>query len=128
MPHRTHVQPSAERSAPRFTLDVDWFVESEGSSAMGRGLVLSPRGAMLPVFCHSPFTPQVTLYIALPARERMFKASCSAMMFEGRGWSLRFKQVSPEDLQLLGQSLVSDFGAAALPNLEGRLATPVHAY
>jgi hypothetical protein len=108
------------RRYPRFHLDVDWFVESSGSSSMGRGIQLSVRGAMLPVTCTSPFRDDITLYLALPARQRMFKAKCSATMLPGRGWSLQFDEVAPDDLQLLGHTLLSEFGVAALPNLERR--------
>lgn len=110
------------RRYPRFHLDVDWFVESKGSSSMGRGLELSVRGALLPVTCTSPFTDDVTLYLSLPARPQMFKAKCSAQMQAGRGWVLSFGEISPEDLQLLGHTLLSEFGVAALPNLERRPA------
>lgn len=108
------------RQVPRFGLDVDWFVESQGASAMGRGLEVSVRAAMLPVTCTSPFDGDVTLYLALPLRERMFKARCRAMNFGERGWSLQFIEVAPEDLQLLGHTLIAEFGPAALPNLERR--------
>lgn len=108
------------RRYPRFQLDVDWFVESDGSSSLGRGLELSARGALLPVTCTSPFTENVTLYLSLPLRPRMFKARCSAEMREGRGWVLHFEEVSPDDLQLLGHTLLSEFGTASLPNLEHR--------
>jgi hypothetical protein len=108
------------RQYPRFGLDVDWFVESHGSSAMGRGLEVSVRAAMLPVTCTSPFDGDVTLYLALPLRERMFKARCRALNFGQRGWSLEFVDVAPDDLQLLGHTLLTEFGPAALPNLERR--------
>lgn len=112
------------RRYPRFFLDVDWFVESDGCSTLGRGLEISVRGATLPITCLSPFTPSVTLFLSLPARPRMFKARCSAFMREGRGWVLTFHDVSPEDLQLLGSTLIGEYGLLALPNLErkyGRL-------
>jgi hypothetical protein len=110
----------AIRQVPRFRLDVDWFVESHGASAMGRGLELSVRAAMLPVTCTSPFDGDVTLFLSLPLRERMFKARCRATNFGARGWSLQFVEVAPEDLQLLGHTLIAEFGDAALPNLERR--------
>lgn len=112
-------QPSFRRY-PRFHLDVDWFVESKGSSSMGRGLEISVRGAMLPGTCTSPFADEVTLYLSLPLRQRMFKARCTAANKPGRGWALDFDDVSPEDLQLLGHTLVTEFGAAALPTLVRR--------
>jgi hypothetical protein len=111
---RARSNPSGRRY-PRFRLDADWFVESEGCSTLGRGLEISVRGAMLPVTCKSPFTPDVTLHVSLPARERMFKARCSAVQRPGSGWVLSFQEVSPEDLQLLGTTLLMEFGEAALP-------------
>jgi hypothetical protein len=108
------------RRYPRFQLDVDWFVESKGSSSMGRGIELSVRGALLPVTCTSPFRDDITLYLALPARQKMFKAKCTATMHAGRGWALQFDEIAPDDLQLLGHTLLTEFGTAALPNLERR--------
>lgn len=102
------------RRWPRFFLDLDWWVESHGCSAMGRGLELTVRGAALPVACRSPFTEEVVLHVSLPARERMFKAKCSAQMI-GRGWILTFTEVAPDDLQLLGHTLIGEFGILALP-------------
>lgn len=103
------------RRWPRFFLDLDWFVESEGCSTLGRGLELTVRGARLPITCSSPFAEAVTLHLSLPARERMFKARCSARLTEGRGWVLTFTEVGPEDLQLLGSTLIGEFGVLALP-------------
>lgn len=103
------------RRWPRFFLDVDWFVESVGGSAMGRGLELTVRGARLPVTCHSPFAQSVVLHVSFAARERMFRARCSAVMGKGRGWLLRFEEVAPDDLQLLGNTLIGEFGLLALP-------------
>jgi hypothetical protein len=108
------------RRYPRFQLDVDWFVESKDSSSMGRGLELSVRGALLPVTCISPFRDDITLYLALPARQKMFQAKCTATMHPGRGWALQFDEIAPADLQLLGHTLLTEFGTAALPNLECR--------
>jgi hypothetical protein len=108
------------RQFPRFALDVDWFVESEGASAMGRGLELSVRAAQLPFTCTSPFPQDVTLHLALPLRERLFRAPCRAVHFGERGWCLHFGEIAPEDLQLLGHTLLAEFGQAALPNLERR--------
>ena len=56
------------RRYPRLSLDVDWFVESEGCSTLGRGLEISPRGAMLPLTCIGKFSSEVILYVALPGR------------------------------------------------------------
>ncbi len=107
------------RRYPRFHLDVDWFVESDGCSTLGRKLELSVRNAVLPVTCTSPFTPNVTLYVALPGRAKMFKARCSALM-KPHGWVLSFHEVAPEDLQLLGNTLIGEYGLLALPNLSRR--------
>jgi hypothetical protein len=107
------------RRYPRFTLDVDWFVESRGCSTLGRGIELSVRGALLPVTCTSPFTEEVTLYLSLPLRPKMLKVLCTAQN-EKRGWVLHFVEMSPEDLQLLGHTLLTEFGVASLPNLERR--------
>lgn len=108
------------RRYPRFHLDVDWFVESSGCSTLGRGLELSTRGALLPVTCTSPFVKDVTLYLSLPARMEMVKVKCVAKHL-ARGWLLDFVELAPEDLVLLGHTLVTEFGVAALPNLERRL-------
>jgi hypothetical protein len=113
------------RRYPRFTLDVDWFVESAGCSTLGRGLELSVRGALLPIKCSGRFSDQVTLFLSLPQREQMFKAQCTAHLEEGRGWVLCFGEVSPDDLQLLGHTLITEFGMDALPNLERRPAVEV---
>lgn len=121
MAHRTSKVVS--RRYPRFTLDVDWFVESAGCSTLGRGLEVSVKSALLPIRCSGQFSQEATLFLSLPRRERMFKASCSAHMDEGRGWVLQFKQVSSEDLQLLGHTLLATFGSAVHPNPE-RQASP----
>jgi hypothetical protein len=113
------------RRYPRFTLDVDWFVESAGCSTMGRGLEVSVRGALLPVKCSGEFAGPVTLFLSLPLREQMFKAHCTAHLETGRGWVLSFDEVSPDDLQLLGHTLITEFGMDALPNLERRPALEV---
>lgn len=103
-------------------LDVDWFVESHGCSTLGRGLDISVRGAMLPVHCQSPFSADVTLHVALPARPRMFKARGVAVPRKGHGWAIRFTQVDPEDLRLLADELVDQHGLAALPALARKFA------
>jgi hypothetical protein len=115
----------ASRRYPRFKLDVDWFVESAGCSTLGRGLEVSVRGALLPLSCSGRFSSEVTLFLSLPQREQMFKARCSAERHGARGWVLVFEEVSPEDLQLLGHALISEFGLAALPNLERRAPVEV---
>ncbi len=122
MAHATRKAAAVQgRRYPRFQLDVDWFVESRGCSTLGRGLELSTRSALLPLTCSSPFLGSVTLYLSLPARERMFKAKCSAKHHAGRGWVLQFAEIAPDDLQLLGHTLLREFGVEALPNLERRL-------
>ncbi len=121
---RASKRSSATRRYPRFHLDVDWFVESLGCSTLGRGLEVSVRGALLPLTCTSPFATEATLFLSLPLRERMFKARCTARQSE-RGWLLTFGEVAPDDLQVLGHTLVSAFGVAALPNLERRPATEI---
>ncbi len=110
---------TTRRRYPRYHLDVDWFVESSQCSTLGRRLEISLRSALLPVTCTSPFTPEVTLYVSLPARQKMFKAKCSATM-EAQGWVLKFHEVMPEDLQLLGTSLIAEYGLGVLPSLERR--------
>lgn len=124
MTKRTIVKPAVSRRFPRFTLNVDWFVESAGCSTLGRGLEVSVRGALLPLCFTSPFASEVTLFLSLPLRERMFKARCSATQGT-RGWVLTFVDVAPEDLQLLGHTLIGEFGLAAFPNLEGRAPVEV---
>lgn len=89
---------------------------------MGHGIELSARGALLPVTCTSPFTDDVTLFLSLPLRQKMFKAKCSAEM-KDRGWVLHFEEIAPDDLQLLGHTLLTEFGTASLPNLEHRAPT-----
>jgi hypothetical protein len=111
---------SSSRRYPRFELDLDWFVESDGCSTLGRGLTLTVRGAKLPLSCASEFRGEVTLFVALPHLARMFQARCRAQHHDGRGWVLDFVEVSPEDLQALGHTLVTEFGVAALPELERR--------
>ena len=111
----TQFDGGGRRRWPRFFLDLDWFVESDGCAAMGRGLELTVRGAKLPDSCRSPFAHRVVLHVSFPSRERLFKAKCSAVTSEARGWRLTFDEVSPEDLQLLGHSLIGEFGLLALP-------------
>lgn len=115
------------RRFPRFHLDVDWFVESRACSTLGRGIQLSARGALLPVACTSPFTEDVTLYVALPGRPRMFKALCAATATP-RGWVLEFVRVSSSELQLLSEALLSEGASSALRRLElhGALSVPLH--
>jgi hypothetical protein len=118
---RTSRKPLVQgRRHPRFHLDVDWFVEAKGCSTFGRALEVSVRGALLPVACLGLQPGEVTLHLSLPARERMFKARCRVVQQTERGWVLTFLEVEPDDLQLLGQVLLHEFGPAALPNLERR--------
>lgn len=106
------------RRFPRYFFDLDWFVESEGCSTLGRGLEISVRGALLNITCNSPFPDKVTLFVSMPSRGRMFKAHCVANFKNEKGWVLTFTSVAPDDLQLLGAMLISEYGLAALPNLE----------
>jgi hypothetical protein len=110
------------RRYPRLSLDVDWFVESDGCSTLGRGLEISPRGAMLPLTCIGRFSGGVTLYVALPGRARMFKARAHAAPRSERGWVIVFHEVSPEDLTLLARALIDQYGLSALPSLERKYA------
>jgi hypothetical protein len=107
------VLDSARRRYPRLKLDVDWFVESHGCSTLGRGLEISPRGATLPVTCRSPFSRDVTLYVALPERAKMFKAKGNAVQ-RANGWAIVFREVSMEDLNLLARTLIDEFGVEAV--------------
>jgi hypothetical protein len=104
---------SARRRYPRLKLDVDWFVESHGCSTLGRGLEISPRGATLPVTCRSPFSRDVTLYVALPDRAKMFKAKGNAVQ-RANGWAIVFRDVMPDDLNLLARTLIDEFGVEAV--------------
>lgn len=111
--------PQNRRRYPRYHLDVDWFVESARCSTLGRRIEISIRSAVLPLTCTSPFTPEVTLYVSLPARPSMFKARCSAVM-KPQGWVLTYHEVSGADLHLLGSTLIDEHGLQALPNLSRR--------
>ena len=113
---RGSAEDRQRRRYPRFFLDFDWFVTSDGCSAMGRGLEISTRGARLPVTATSPFTPEVTLFVSMPARARMFQVRCAAVQRPGRGWLLSFLEVAPEDLQLLGTTLIGAYGLLAFPS------------
>lgn len=108
----------SRRRYPRLFLDVDWFVESEGCSTLGRGLEISPRGALLPVTCKGSFSTSVTLHVSLASRPRMFKAKGTAVAREGRGWAILFRDVSAEDLHLLAMTLIEEHGLEAVPSLE----------
>ncbi len=110
------------RRYPRLALDVDWFVESDGCSTLGRGLEISPRGAMLPLTCIGKFSSEVTLYVSLPGRPKMFKARAHAAPRSERGWVIQFHEVSPEDLTLLARTLIEEHGLSALPSLERKYA------
>ncbi len=110
------------RRYPRLGLDVDWFVESDGCSTLGRGLEISPRGAMLPLTCIGKFSSDVTLYVALPGRAKMFKAKAHAAPRSERGWVIQFHEVDPSDLELLAKTLIEEHGLSALPSLERKYA------
>ncbi|MFZ5469687.1 MAG: PilZ domain-containing protein [Myxococcota bacterium] len=107
------------RRYPRVFLDLDWFLESEGCSTLGRGLEVSLRGALLPVARTGNLTAAVTLYLSLPARPRMFKAKGRAVPRQGpTGWVIQFSDVEDEDLRLLGETLLEEYGLSALPGLD----------
>jgi hypothetical protein len=108
----------SRRRYPRLFLDVDWFVESDGCSTLGRGLEISPRGALLPVTCIGRISSSVTLHVSLPARSKMFKAKGQASNRRERGWAIIFKHVSHEDLHLLAMELIAEHGLDAIPALE----------
>lgn len=109
----------SRRRYPRVFLDVDWFIEAEGCSSMGRGLEISPRGAYLAVPRTSDLTSKITLHVSLAGRARLFKAKGMASPRSGpKGWVIRFHDVSPEDLTFLGQALIEEAGLGALPGLD----------
>jgi hypothetical protein len=112
----------SRRRYPRLFLDADWFVESNGCSTLGRGLEISPRGALLPVTCKGSFSSEVTLFVALPTRPRMFRAKAIATAREGKGWAIMFRQVSTDDLHLLAMTLIDEHGLEAVPSLERKYA------
>lgn len=106
------------RRYPRLHLDVDWFVESDGCSTLGRGLEISPRGALLPVTCVGHFSSLVTLHVALPSRPKMLKAKGVATTRREQGWAIAFREISVEDLHLLAMTLIDQHGLEAVPSLE----------
>ncbi|MHB8879300.1 MAG: hypothetical protein ACYC8T_36865 [Myxococcaceae bacterium] len=109
----------SRRRYPRVFLDADWFIEADGCSTLGRGLEISPRGAYLPVARTTDLTSNVTLFVNLPGRARLFKAKGVASARTGpRGWVIRFHGVSGEDLTFLGGALIAEAGLAALPGLD----------
>lgn len=110
----------SRRRYPRLFLDVDWFAEANGCSTLGRGLEISPRGALLPVSCKGELTGDVLLYVSLPERPRMFRAKGRAASRAERGWVIHFHEVAEDDLALLAESLITEYGLAALPQLERR--------
>lgn len=73
---------------------------------------------MLPLQFKGPFSSEVTLYVCLPARPRMFRARGHATTRPDRGWAIKFSQVEPEDLNLLASTLIDEYGLQALPGLE----------
>jgi hypothetical protein len=109
----------ARRRYPRVWLDVDWFVESDGCSTLGRGIEISPRGAHLPIERTGELEHLVTLYVSLPERPRMFKARGHVTPRAGeKGWVIRFIDVSADDLTLLARSLIEEYGLGAFPGLD----------
>ncbi|MBX7099454.1 MAG: hypothetical protein K1X89_17195 [Myxococcaceae bacterium] len=95
-------------------------MEADGCSTLGRGLEISPRGALLPLTCKGELSGDVVLYVSLPERPRMFKAVGRAAPRAERGWVIAFHETSEEDLALLAESLIKEYGLAALPQLERR--------
>ena len=117
--HRREPLYLSRRRYARVRLDVDWFIESAGCSTLGRGLDLSPRGALLPIARTGAFGADVTLFVCLPGRPRMFRAVGVAHPARGpRGWLIKFHRVASEDLALLGEALIEQAGLAALPALD----------
>jgi hypothetical protein len=112
----------SRRRYPRLFLDVDWFVESNGCSTLGRGLEISPRGALLPVTCKGSFSSSVTLFVALPRRARMFRAKGVAVARAGKGYAIVFREVGNDDLTFLANTLIDEHGLAAVPALERKYA------
>ncbi len=108
----------SRRRYPRLFLDVDWFVESDGCSTLGRGLEISLRSARLPVTCVGTFSQKVTLFVSLPGRAKMFKALGRAEAKSDRGWVIHFSSISDEDRGLLAATLIDEYGLVALPNQE----------
>lgn len=94
------------RGSARTFLDLDWFLESQGCSTLGRGLELSLSGAHLPVLRTGAFAAQVVLHISLPGRQRLLKARGRAVPRPGpTGWLVRFDELSEEDRRLLADTL-----------------------
>jgi hypothetical protein len=109
----------SRRRYPRVSLDVDWFVEAEGCATLGRGLEISPRGAFLPVARTTDLSAQITLFVSLLSRPRLFKAiGVATAATTPKGWVIRFTEVSEEDLSLLGQTLIDQVGLVAIPALD----------
>ncbi|MBX7113602.1 MAG: hypothetical protein K1X64_04645 [Myxococcaceae bacterium] len=115
---RREAHAAPRRRYPRLFLDVDWFIESLGCSTLGRGLEISPRGALLPLQFKGPFSSEVTLHVCLPARPKMFRARGHATSRPDRGWAIQFSDVTTEDLNLLAATLIEEYGLQALPALE----------
>ena len=99
------IELASRRRSPRVLFDVDWFVESLGCSALGRGLELNARGALLPLDCTGPFAHEVVLHVALPGRARMFRATGAATARAGKGWAIKFDRLPAEELRLLLRAL-----------------------
>lgn len=99
------IELASRRRSPRVLFDVDWFVESLGCSALGRGLELNARGALLPLDCTGPFAHEVVLHVALPGRARMFRATGSATARAGKGWAIKFDKLPADEMRLLLRAL-----------------------
>ena len=107
----------ARRRYPRVRLEVDWTLDSDTHSTMGRGLDISPRSARLALT--RAFGRDVVLCVSLPGRARMFRARGQASQREG-GLVIRFEEVSDSDLTALGHALVGAAGIAAIPQLANK--------
>ena len=107
-------RPDPRRRSPRLFLAEDGFVVSQGCSTLGRGLVISPKGALLPVNCVGPLSAEVTLHVCLPSRPKMFNARGTALAKRESGWAIAFEHVTLDDLHLLLTTLFDEHGLAAL--------------
>lgn len=116
----------ARRRYPRIHLDYDWFLEiGDGrfTTLFGRGLEVSPRGARLAVVAVQPVPAPASLYVALPHRARMFKASgVVSPSKSSKGLIILFQEITDADLVHLGLALVDAAGIKAIPSLKRRFA------
>jgi hypothetical protein len=105
----------SRRRYPRIPLDVDWMIDAKGTSLWGRGLELSLRSARLPT--SRPVEGEVSLYVSLPGRARMFKARGRVTQRKG-GVVIQFHEVASADLRLLAASLLDAGGLPVIPQLD----------